>query len=394
MSTQEIPNESIPDRSERLFAKPRATSKDQAKEMILDNYYYDSDKNKGKIFLVKQNKFVPLKDLDAKLAEYRRKLIEHRQDILFQPVLFPSLSNPPIINEPFAFQYDFQIMTLLTEHKQTLENLRRDYTDTFNRIINRLGEASLKLILFNPKEAWKPGSEKILEEHANIFESYKGMPNTTMPPRQSPFFIYIKSWLAEPIPSEEPTTLPEQDYLNKLMLESPEFKKTISDAAKTHRAMWRGIIPVDDTRKTLIPYESPKPIAYLPEITTAKPAPSSAPVAESKENYSAPQAPNGKRYAPPFTNSSDLLKALRVNGSEGISELEKGILEVSHDSGGDEIAVPPQVGKRFVDYDPKDCIRDPIDDMIIRCKEAPNKYQECARANRRFKTWQCCKPDN
>ncbi len=69
----ENPNESLFDRWERISAKPKPRTKEEAKEEILDQYYYASDKNKGKIFLVKQNQFVPLEDLDEKLAEYKKK---------------------------------------------------------------------------------------------------------------------------------------------------------------------------------------------------------------------------------------------------------------------------------------------------------------------------------
>jgi hypothetical protein len=190
--------------------------------------------------------------------------------------------------------------------------------------------------------------------------------------------------LPEPIPSEEPTTWPEQG-LDKLILESPQFKRTISDAAKTHRAMWRGIIPADDTRKTPIPYESPKPIAYLPDIKRPEASVDFILVKNDSAN------PDYKKTAP-ITNRSDLLKALGLNTLEG-SELEKEVLEVPQENPGEKKQeMPVQEGK--INYDPKDCKRDNVDGKIIRCKEAPNKYQECMRANHIFKTWQCCKPDN
>ena len=382
---QEIPNESIPDRLERLFAKPRATSKDQAKEMILDNYYYNSDKNKGKIFLLKQNKFIPLESLDEKLAECKEK------------------KNSPEFKDSFAFQYDFRIMTLIKEHRQTAENLERDYADTYNRIMNRLGEASLKLILSNPKEAWKPGSEKILEEYAIELGSYKGLPNTTML-EKPPFFIYARSLLSEPIPAEEPTTMPEQDYLDKLMLES-EFKSTISDATKTLRGLWRGIIPVDDTRKTPIPYQSPKPIAYLSDINIDSVISKLADADEKRKAYAMPSQPDYDKKPAPMTNIFQLKKALGLDdsapenlGSEDLDpdDLESAVFKALPKNPGEiKESVPTQGVESLINYDKTKCRRDPINETLIRCLESPNKYNTCAYQHKRFKNerWQCCTPD-
>jgi hypothetical protein len=49
---------------------------------------------------------------------------------------------------------------------------------------------------------------------------------------------------------------------------------------------------------------------------------------------------------------------------------------------------------REIAFGPSYCkLRDGLDERIIRCKEAPEKYAQCPNANRIFKSHQCCKPD-
>lgn len=348
--------------------EPGKTKKEQASEAILDVYYYRRHIRPHEIFLLKQNKFVPLENLDEKIAEYRDRL------------------NSKGFKDSFTHLFDFRIMTLLKEYQPEFKFLKDNYPDTLRNSMAELGAGMLKLILFQPKEEWEAGYEKIRNTYAELFEDSRKLPPTRNPEKIG---MFVNSLLPEPIPAEEPKDLPEQGYFTKLMIESPELRKWASDAVSAARKMWRGIIPADDARKTPIPYESPKPASYLPDLATVKAA--ATPADKPKPEYSAAPATNGKRHAPPITSQTDLLKALGY--TEGLGELEKTLEEPEKNSAEKKEEIPSvQEGKKLINYDPRECRRDPVNPQIIRCLESANKYQECARQNPVFKTWQCCKP--
>jgi hypothetical protein len=343
---------------QRFHPHPINSKKELTNEHILDIYYLRKDLSKGTFFLLKQNQFVPLENLDEKLAEYKQKKKEHKQK-----------RNSPGFRDSFAFQLDFRVMSLLKEYQPVIKFLDKHHNYNLHCNMRELGADMLRLILLQEREKWDDGSLKILDEYAGLFESHKKLPPTKIPPGESPFFAYIKSRLPEPIPAEEPRNMPEQDYSTKLMLESPEFQKKISDATKAGRELWQGILGNYETDieppKNIIPDEPDNVIGYLPAIKI-----------------------NDKKPVVKITNQADLLKALGVNTAESLGGLENQALPVAKEEAPVIEAKSLEAQIRELDE-----LRCSCDDKKIRehipggdtytCK-SEEMYKNCAYKGKRF----------